>query len=95
VTVELAKDRAALFPVFACKDFGILQESARSELRAFLQGTEDGFLRVEKGGPFIGGFEHSLADIHAIWMVKWWIETVELAESTGLGLEEFPDIWEW
>ena len=66
MTAELAKDRAALFPVFAREDFGILQESARSELRAFLQGAEDGFLRAEEGGPFIGGFEHSLANIHAI-----------------------------
>ena len=95
VTAELAKDRAALFPVFAREDFGILQESARSELRAFLQGAEEGFLHAQKDGPFIGGSSHSLADIHAIWMVKWWIETIGLAESTGFGKEEFPRIWKW
>lgn len=95
VTAELAKDRAALFPVFAREDFGILQESARSELRAFLQGAEEGFLCAQEDGPLVGGSSHSLADIHAIWMVKWWIETIGLAESTGFGKEEFPRIWKW
>ena len=95
VTSELAKDRAALFPVFAREDFGILQESARSELRAFLQGAEEGFLRAQEEGPFVGGSSCSLADIHAIWMVKWWIETIGLAESTGFGKKEFPRIWRW
>lgn len=95
VTAELAKDRAALFPVFARDDFGILQESARSELRAFLTGAEEGFLRAQDDGPFVEGFSLSLADVHAIWVVKWWIETIGLAESTGFGRDEFPRIWKW
>ena len=95
MTAELAKDRAALFPVFASDDFGILQESGRSELRAFLQGAEEGFLRAQDEEPFIGGASPSLADIHAIWVVKWWIETVGVAESVGFGKAEFPRIWKW
>jgi hypothetical protein len=68
---ELAKDRADLFPVFARKDFGQLQNSARSEFRAFLQGAEGGFLK-DGEGPFVGGEkEPGMADVHAVWMVKW------------------------
>ena len=69
----MAKDRADLFPVFARKDFGELQLSARSEFRAFLQGAEgpQGFLR-DGAGPFVGGEEEvGMADVHAVWMVKW------------------------
>jgi hypothetical protein len=68
---ELAKDRADLFPVFARKDFGQLQNSARSEFRAFLEGAEGGFLK-DGEGPFVGGEkEPGMADVHAVWMVKW------------------------
>lgn len=95
VTPELAKDRAALFPVFAREDFGILQESARAELGAYWKGAEEGFLNQSNGGQYIEGSSPSLADVHAIWMVKWWIETVGLAESTGFGKEDWPRIWKW
>jgi glutathione S-transferase len=95
VTPELAKDRAALFPVFAREDFSILQESARSELRAFLQGAEEGFLRGKNEGPFVAGeSKPSMADVYAIWMVKWWIETVGV-DVAGLGKDELPRIWRW
>ena len=74
MTAELAKDRAALFPVFARDDFGILQESGRSELRAFLQGAEEGFLRAQDEGPFetVGVAERvgfGKAEFPRIW--KW------------------------
>lgn len=68
---ELAKDRADLFPVFARKDFAGLQNSARSEFRAFLEGAEGGFLK-DGEGPFVGGEQEvGMADVHAVWMVKW------------------------
>ncbi|KAM0722734.1 hypothetical protein Q7P37_002175 [Cladosporium fusiforme] len=99
VSPELAKDRADLFPVFARGDFGTLQNSARSELRAFLESAEDGFLKTRAGqgtGAFIGGeAEAGLADVLAVWMVKWWVETVGLAEGVGHGREEFPRVWRW
>jgi hypothetical protein len=67
----LAKDRADLFPVFAREDFGELQNSARSEFRAFLEGAEGGFLK-DGEGPFVGGEQEAgMADVHAVWMVKW------------------------
>lgn len=95
MTPELAKDRADLFPVFARKDFGTLQDSSRSELRAFLQGAEQGFLREGKG-PFVGGEESpGMADVHAAWVLKWWIETIGLAEETGHGKGIFPKLWRW
>ena len=96
MTPELAKDRAALFPVFAREDFGILQESARSELRAFLEGAESGFLCGSGDGPFVGGGSTAaMADVHAVWMVKWWLETIGLAETMRHGNQELPRTWRW
>jgi glutathione S-transferase len=95
VTPQLAKDREALFPVFAREDFGVLQESARSELRAYWQGAEEGFLRGPADGPFVGGEEKpTMADLYAVWMVKWWFETVGV-ECAGLGKEDVPRIRRW
>jgi hypothetical protein len=57
--------------VFARKDFAGLQNSARSEFRAFLEGAEGGFLK-DGEGPFVGGEQEvGMADVHAVWMVKW------------------------
>jgi hypothetical protein len=71
VDEKLAKDRADLFPVFAREDFGQLQNSARAEFGVFLEGAEGGFL-TDGEGPFVGGEqEPGMADVHAVWMVKW------------------------
>nr|OQO29789.1 hypothetical protein B0A51_03704 [Rachicladosporium sp. CCFEE 5018] len=94
ITPQLAKDREELFPVFAREDFGSLQNNGRSEFRAFLESAENDFLNNE--GPCIGGGqEPALADIHAIWMIKWWIQTIGLSEDVGHGRKELPRIHRW
>jgi glutathione S-transferase len=60
-----------------------------------LQGAEEGFLHGKGEGPFVAGeSKPSMADVYAIWMVKWWIETVGV-EVAGLGKDELPRIWRW
>lgn len=97
MTPHLAKDRANLFPVFAREDFGKLQPSARSEFRAFLDGAEEGFLsNTTDAAPFVGGEkEAGMADVFAVWIIKWWVETIGLAEETGHGRNLFPKVWRW
>lgn len=96
VTPELAKDRAALFPVFAREDYASLQNNSRAELSALLQAAEKEFLNDD--GPCIGGTsEPSFADIHSVWMVKWWLQSIlpGLNVNTGHSREELPRVYRW
>ena len=69
ITPEVAKDREDLFTIFSRPDFGDLRPNALAEFRSLLDMLEnDGFMVP---GPWIGGSKCSVADIHAIWIVKW------------------------
>ncbi|KAK3109316.1 hypothetical protein LTR53_017563 [Teratosphaeriaceae sp. CCFEE 6253] len=94
ITEELGKDRKDLFPVFARPDFATLRPNALSELRAMLHTAEHDFL-AHTAGPFTNGAECSLADIHAIWMLKWALQTIGVAQEPGFGPEAFPRVHRW
>lgn len=56
--------------------------------------AETEFLTDE--GPFIGGkSDCGLADIHAIWIVKWLLQTLEIAQEPGFGKKDLPRVYRW
>lgn len=92
ITEELAKDRANLFPIFARKDFATLRQNGLSELRSLLQTAETEFLAA---GPFINGVLLTLADVHAMWMIKWALHTIGVAKEPGFEKAAFPKVHAW
>ena len=59
-----------------------------------LQAAEHEFLT--DGGPFIGGSkECTMADIHAIWIIKWLFQTLSLGKEPGFGKEDLPRVYRW
>ncbi|KAK5138778.1 hypothetical protein LTR32_007743 [Rachicladosporium monterosium] len=59
-----------------------------------LETAEKEFLSGEEG-PFIGGKECGMADLHAVWMVKWALYTIGVAKEPGFGKEAFPKVHAW
>lgn len=94
ITPQLAKDRANLFPVFARDDFASLKANGLTEVRSMLECAETEFLTDD--GPYIGGAkECGLADIHAIWIIKWLLQTLEIAKEPGFGKDDLPRVYRW
>lgn len=56
--------------------------------------VETEFLNNEKG-TWIAGEQCGLADIHAMWMMKWALKTIGMEERSGLGKEDFPKVYKW
>ena len=92
ITPEMAKEREDLFSVFSRPDFADLRPNALAEFRSLLDMLENECLTP---GPWIGGSNCSVADIHAIWIVKWAFQTLELGSEPGFSREEFPRIYKW
>ncbi|SMR47146.1 unnamed protein product [Zymoseptoria tritici ST99CH_3D1] len=90
---QLQNDRKDLFPLFGRKDYARLQTNAASEVRSLMDTVEHDFLA--EGGPWIGGSECGLADIHAMWMIKWALFTLDMQKQSGMGRDEFPKLYKW
>ena len=85
------KDRAELFGVFARPDYETLRPSALAEFRALLDLVENDFL-VKK---WIGGDKCAIADIHASWMIKFALQTLEIEKEPGFSAKDFPKVHAW
>lgn len=92
MTADLGKDRKDLFPVFARADFASLRQNGLSELRSMIETAETEFLSGE--GPFIGS-ECGLADIHAMWMIKWALKTIGVGNEPGFDQKAYPKVHAW
>lgn len=93
VSKELAEDRKVLFTLFGREDYGEMRQSALGELKQWLDIVEHDFL--SHGKQFIGGDRAGAADVHAIWMLKWAIETVGCGKEPGFSQEDFPKAYRW
>lgn len=90
---QLQNDRKDLFPLFGRPDYARLQTNAASEVRSLMETVEHEFLK--DGEPWIAGKDCGLADIHAMWMIKWALKTLQLEKSPGLEKERFPKVYAW
>ena len=92
ITPEMAKEREDLFSIFSRSDFAELRPNALAEFRSLLDVLESEMLVP---GPWIGGERCSVADIHAIWIVKWAFQTLNLGDEVGFKKEDFPRVYTW
>lgn len=92
ITPEMAKEREDLFSVFSRSDFTELRPNALAEFRSLLDMLENDCLVP---GPWIGGSTCSVADVHAIWVVKWAFQTLDLGSESGFSKDDFPKVHSW
>lgn len=92
------QDRETIFPILGRSDYKTLRPSGLADLQSrmdFLENT------VLANGDYIGGGKLSVADIHAIWGVRWVLFDMEKSYPPGLGAEKehgvgkdkFPKVW--
>ena len=89
---EFLKDRAELFSVFTRPDYKDLGPSAQAEFRQMLDFVEHDFLAK---GAWIGGDKCSVADIHASWMIKFALQTLDVQSEPGFSAKDFPKVHAW
>ncbi|KAF2167960.1 hypothetical protein M409DRAFT_65989 [Zasmidium cellare ATCC 36951] len=92
LTEGFVKDREAIFPFLTRPDLKTLRPSAVAQFRSRLRQVEEEFL-AGSAGPFIGGSEISLADIHVVWTLRWALKNLGIGEKEGAGREQFPKVW--
>lgn len=94
---ELQSDRRDLFAAFNHPDYASLRPSALAELKHYLDIVENDFL--SHGKRFINGDEIGLADLHAMWMIKWALQTDALGigygKQKGFDKSDFPRVYAW
>jgi glutathione S-transferase len=92
ITPEVAKDREDLFAIFGRPDFADLRPNGLAEFRSVVDMLENECLVP---GPWIGGPKCSVADMHAIWVVKWAFQTLGIGSEPGFSKEDFPKVYAW
>ncbi|KAK4495763.1 hypothetical protein PRZ48_013031 [Zasmidium cellare] len=92
LTEGFVKDREAIFPFLTRPDLKTLRPSAVAQFRSRLHQVETEFLKGSSG-PFIGGSEISLADVHIVWPLRWAIKNLGLGEKDGVGPKDFPKVY--
>lgn len=90
---QLQQDRSSLFSVFGQENYEELRPSALAEFRRLMDIVENEFLG--DGRKFVGGEELGVADLHAMWMMKWALQTMGVSDEEGLGKEDFPRVYQW
>ena len=88
----MEKDRSDLFSVFARDKYPTWRPGALAEFRQLLLMVENELL---VDSEFINGREVSVADVHASWMIKWALQTIEVGKEKGFGEEDWPKVYRW
>jgi glutathione S-transferase len=91
LTDEFIKDRQDIFPTLARPDIKTLRPSALANVRGRLETVERQFLAGSEG-PFIGGSQLSLADIHISWAIKMALG-LGIGNEPGFGKNDFPKVY--
>ncbi|EME41146.1 hypothetical protein DOTSEDRAFT_46216 [Dothistroma septosporum NZE10] len=91
---DFNKDRSAInFMSIQRPDLKSARPSSIAQFRGRLKQIEEQFFL--SGGPFINGANISLADIEAVWPVRWAFKYLGLDKEAGLGKDKFPRTWKW
>lgn len=73
-------------------DYAELRPSALAEFRHFLDVVENDFLA---NSPWIGGTKCSIADLHASWMIKMVLQSLQVEKEAGFSKMDFPKVHAW
>lgn len=95
LTPEFVKDRQTIFPLLTRPDLKTIRPSGLAQFQARLAEFEHQFLAASTPeAPFIGGSkEIGLADIHAIWPIRWALNDLGAKGDTGVGKDVYPKVW--
>lgn len=98
LTEDLIKERADLFKEFGNPEYKELRPSAMAQMRQFFDIIEHDFLRdATDDKPWIAGASScGLADIHASWIPKFTLETLQYDKNEPcLSKEHYPKTYRW
>ena len=90
LTPDFVKDRQTIFPIVTRPDYKELKPSGIAELQSRLSFVENVLLAK---GPYVGGKQLSVADIHIIWGIRWVLNDLGAKNEKGLGKDDFPKIY--
>ena len=95
LTPEFVKDRATIFPLLTRSDLKTIRPSGLAQFQARLAEFEHQFLSSStEDSPYIGGAKRiGLADIHAIWPIRWALNDLGAKNDVGVGKDVYPKIW--
>jgi len=94
ITKPMQDDRRELFGgLFDREDYATLRPSGLAEMRDLLDTVENQF--IGQGGPWINGEKVGVADIHAIWCVKWVLQMLGVDKEPGFSRDDFPKVYRW
>ena len=86
-----------IYPILGRSDYKNLWSSGIADLQSRMDLLENTALA---NGTYIGGSKLSVADIHAIWGVRWALYGGEsqppglgAQKEKGVGKEDFPKVW--
>lgn len=87
---DFVKDRETIFPALKRPDIQTLRPSGLAEFQSRLSFLEN---EVLTSGTYIGGDKLSVADIHAIWSIRWALNDLGAKNEKQLGKDAFPKVW--
>ncbi|KXT10188.1 hypothetical protein AC579_8199 [Pseudocercospora musae] len=95
LTPDFVKDRQTIFPLLTRPDLKTIRPSGLAQFQARLAEFEHQFLsQSTPEAPFIGGSkEIGLADIHAIWPIRWALNDLGAKGDGGVGKDVYPKTW--
>lgn len=89
---EFVEDRQHIFPLLKRPDFETLRPSGIAALVERLRQVEDRFL-TSSSGPFIGGSQLGLADLHVIFAIRWVLMDLGNKDEPAFSKQAFPKVW--
>ena len=90
LTDDFVKDRQTVFPILARSDYKQLRPSGVAALKSRLEFLEK---KVLAKYPHISGGKLGVADVHALWGLRWGLRDLGAEKEPGFGKDVFPKFW--
>lgn len=90
LTDDFVKDRQTIFPILKRSDYKLLRPSGVAALKSRLEFLEK---KVLSKFPHVSGGKLGVADVHALWGLRWGLRDLGAQKEPGLGKEVFPKFW--
>ena len=90
LTDDFVKDRETIFPILKRSDYKHMRPSGVAALKSRLEFVEK--VVLAKQAHFSGG-KLGVADVHALWGLRWGLRDLGAEKEPGLGKDVFPKFW--
>ena len=96
---EMIQDRKDLYSMMSKPDYREVRPAAIAAFKQFLDMIENDFLSDDEAAPWIAGSKPGVADLQAVWIPKFALETIKYSEGTGesagMGKAQYPRVHRW